>query len=159
MVDVFKINESIFLNTINESLGKSTFYKNINPIQCRNYINEHMGVNVAPLFEDVLPDQEMLKKNIDDKKKEYEEYIKDLEEKRDTLENMKSEASDTKDIDDAIDLINKEIEDTKADYKKYQKDDAVCFSFSARGNCVAGCDTIDLVAFYRGFTAERWSSA
>ena len=121
-VDVFKINENICVNTINSALGKSIFYKNVNPIQCRNYINEHMGINVAPMFEDVLPDQENTKKNIDEKKKEYEDYIESLEAKKETLEKMKDEASDTDDIDKAIDMINKEIEDTKNDYKKYQKD-------------------------------------
>ena len=121
-VDVFKINENICVNTINASLGKSIFYKNINPIQCRNYINEHIGINVAPLFEDVLPDQENAKKNIEEKKKEYEDYIESLEDKKETLERMKDESSDTDDIDKAIDMINKEIEDTKDDYKKYQKD-------------------------------------
>lgn len=121
-VDVFKINENICVNTINAALGKSVFYKNVNPIQCRKYINEHMGINVAPLFEDVLPDQENTKKNIEAKKQEYESYIKSLEDKKETLEKMKDEGSDTDDIDDAIDMINKEIEDTKNDYKKYQKD-------------------------------------
>ena len=121
-VDVFKINENICVNTINAALGKSTFYKNVNPIQCRNYINEHMGINVAPLFEDVLPDQENTKKKIDDKKKDYEDYIESLEAKKETLMKMKEESSDTDDIDKAIKMINKEIEDTKDDYKKYQKD-------------------------------------
>lgn len=121
-VDVFKINENICVNTINAALGKSTFYKNVNPIQCRNYINEHMGINLAPMFEDVLPDQENAKKNIEEKKKEYEDYIESLEAKKETLEKTKGESSDIDDIDKAIEMINKEIEDTKDDYKKYQKD-------------------------------------
>ncbi len=120
-VDVFKIKNNIFVNTVNENLKTSTFYRNVNPIQCRNYINEHMEINVAPLFEDVLPEQEKIEKEISDKKKEYEEYIESLEDKKEVLRNMKGEA-DSDDIDDAIAMIDKEIEDTKSDYEKYQKD-------------------------------------
>lgn len=120
-VDVFKIKNNIFVNTVNENLGISTFYRNVNPIQCRNYINEHMEINVAPLFEDVLPEQERVEKEIADKKKEYESYIESLEEKKQMLKSMENEA-DSEDIEDAIAMIDKEIEDTKADYEKYQKD-------------------------------------
>lgn len=121
-VDVFKINENIFVNTSDSQLGSSTFYRNVNPIQCRNYINEHMEINVAPLFEDVLPEQEDVEKGIEEKKKEYQSYIDDLENKKEQLMKMKSEDMDTDDIDSAIEMINKEIDDTKADFKKYQDD-------------------------------------
>lgn len=121
-VDVFRVNESLYVTTTDSGLGVFTFYKNVNPIQCRNYINEHMGINVAPLFEDILPEQDNVEKNAADKKKEFEDYIESLEEKKSQLLSMKDESSDTEDIDDAIDLIDKEIEDTKNDYKKFQKD-------------------------------------
>ena len=120
--DVFKLKESIFVNTTNSNLGRSTFYRNVNPIQCRNYINEHMEINCSPLFEDELPEQEKIEHDIETKKKEYQDYIDSLEEKKKTLMSMKDEAADTKDIDDAIDMIDKELEDTKKDFKKYQDD-------------------------------------
>lgn len=120
-VDVFRINENISVNTINPVLGKSTFYKNINPMQCRNYINEHMGINVSPIFEDMLPEQKKTEKKIEERKKDYERYIETLEEKKKVLEKMKNEA-DSEELDKAIDMIDKEIDDTKDDYKKFQKD-------------------------------------
>ena len=120
--DVFKIKESIFVNTTNDNLGRSTFYRNVNPIQCRKYINEHMEINCGPLFEDELPEQEKVVKDIENKKKEYQDYIDSLEEKKKTLQAMKDEGADTTDIDNAIDLIDKELDDTKSDYLKYQKD-------------------------------------
>ena len=121
-VDVFKMKGNIFVNCIDESLGTSTFYRNVNPIQCRNYINEHMEINVSPMFEDVLPDQDNVEKGINDKKKEYEDYINYLEDKKGTLESMKDEGADQDDLQKAIDMIDKEIEDTKSDYKKFQDD-------------------------------------
>ena len=119
-VDVFRIKNNLFLNTIDESLGRSVFYRNVNPIQCRNYINEHMEINIAPLFEDVLPDQDNIEKTIKEKCNEYDAYIESLESKKDTLMKMKGEGADEEDINKAIDMINQEIEDAKADYKKYQ---------------------------------------
>jgi len=121
-VDVFKIGNNICVNTIDESLGRSVYYKNVNPIQCKNYINEHMGINITSLFEDVLPDQDNAKKEYEAKKAEYEGYLESLESKKETLTKMKEESSDIEDIDNAIAMIDKEIEDTKADYKKYQED-------------------------------------
>ena len=120
-VDVFKINENIYVNTINSALGKSVFYHNVNPIQCRNYINEHMGINVAPLFEDMMPEQKDIQKSIEEKKHEYESYIESLENKKEILEKMIKDDADS-DIEDAIKMIDKEIEDTKKSYKKYQDD-------------------------------------
>lgn len=120
--DVFKIKESIFVNTTNDNLGRSTFYRNVNPIQCRNYINEHMEINCGQLFEDELPEQDKIVKNIEDKKKEYQDYIDSLEEKKKVLQSMKDEGADTEDIDRAIEMIDKELDDTKSDYLKYQKD-------------------------------------
>jgi len=121
-VDVFKIDNNIFVNTIDESLGRSVYYKNVNPIQCRNYINEHMGINISSLFEDVLPDQGNLAEARKAKAAEFEDYIESLEDKKNTLIKMKDESSDVDDIDDVIKMIDKEIEDTKADYKKFQQD-------------------------------------
>ena len=120
--DVFKLKESIFVNTTNKNLGQSTFYRNVNPIQCRKYINEHMEINCGPLFEDELPEQDKMVKAIDDKKKEYQDYIDSLEEKKQTLLAMKDEGADTEDIDNAIEMIDKELENTKEDFLKYQKD-------------------------------------
>ena len=120
-VDVFKIKNNIFVNTVNENLGLSTFYRNVNPIQCRNYINEHMEINVAPLFEDVLPEQEKVKSDIEAKGKEFDNYKQELKEKRESLLSMKTEAN-SKDIDDAIAMIDKEIEDVENDQEKYQQE-------------------------------------
>lgn len=120
--DVFKLKESIFVNTSNSNLGRTTFYRNVNPIQCRKYINEHMEINCDRLFEDELPEQEKIENTIEEKKKEYQDYIDSLEEKKATLLQMKDEGADTSDIDDAIDMIDKELADTKDDFLKYQKD-------------------------------------
>lgn len=121
-VDVFRIKDNLFVTTTDAALGRSTFYRNVNPIQCRNYINEHMSLNVAPMFEDILPNQKAILEDIDETKKSYETYLSDLDEKKKQLLSMKEDSDDTTDIDDAIKLIDDERKDVEASYKKYQEE-------------------------------------
>ena len=58
--DIFKLDESIYMSTHNNALMKHKFYRNVNPIACKNMLNEHMGINVSYLFEDMLPNQKSL---------------------------------------------------------------------------------------------------
>ena len=44
----FKIKENLSITTHDE-LGRHTFYRNSNPIQTSNIINEHMNLNVSNL--------------------------------------------------------------------------------------------------------------
>ena len=121
-VDVFRIKDNLFVTTTDAALNKSVFYRNVNPIQCRAYINEHMSLNVAPLFEDILPNQKAILEDIDETKKSYETYLSELDEKKELLMTMRDDAEDTEDIDAAIALIDDERKDVEDSYKKYQKD-------------------------------------
>ena len=55
---------------------------------------------------------------------------------------MKDEGADTDDIDKAIDLIDKELEDTKSDFLKYQKD--------ADKGCAVGGEAWESVGHFQG---------
>jgi len=121
--DVFRIKNNIFVTTTDAVLGTSTFYRNANPIQCRNYINEHMGINVAPLFEDILPNQKAILEGIEDTKKSYENYIDELTSQKEEFEKMKETSDDdVKEIDDAIKAIEDELADVQKKYEDFQKD-------------------------------------
>lgn len=120
-VDVFRIKNNIYVTTIDESMGKTTFYRNVNPIQAKNLINNHMNLNISALFEDVLPNQDKIKKDVDDTCKEYESYIQELSDKKDTLCAMKeSDGDDGGELAEAIKLVEDELEKVKNDYKDYQ---------------------------------------
>ena len=122
-VDVFRVKNNLFVTTTDKSLGTSTFYRNVNPIQCRSYINEHMSINVSPFFEDILPNQHAICEGIEEAKKEYETYIEELKNKKEEFEKMKDESDGADaDIDKAIKLIDDEIADMEKDYDKYKKD-------------------------------------
>ena len=122
-VDVFRLDNNIFVGLINENLGVKTFYSNVNPIQCRNFINEHMGLNISPLFEDILPGQQTILEGINDTKKEFEDYLEELNTNRNKLADLRECNEDsTEEIDAAIAAIDDEIKDTKEKYNKYTKD-------------------------------------
>lgn len=118
-VDVFKIKDKIFVTTIDESMAKVTFYRNVNPIQCRNIINEHMMINVSPLFEDVLPNQKAILEGIEETRKKYEECISELE---GHLHDFDDADPKDPDVEKAIKLVNDELEDVKKKYKQFQED-------------------------------------
>lgn len=124
-VDVFRIKNNLFVATNDTTLGSSTFYRNVNPIQCRSYINEHMSINVSSLFEDILPNQHAILEGVEEAKKEYETYIEELKNKKKEFEALRDESEGAEaDIDKAIALIDDDIADMEKDYEKYKKDTA-----------------------------------
>jgi hypothetical protein len=122
-VDVFRIKNNLFVATNDVKLGSSTFYRNVNPIQCRSYINEHMSLNVSSLFEDILPNQKAILEGVEEAKKEYETYIEELKNKKKEFEALRGECEGADaDIDKAISIIDDDIADMEKDYEKYKKD-------------------------------------
>ena len=122
-VDVFKVGKTLCMALINES-GTTEFYKDVNPIKCKDLMNEHMNFNVDAMFEEVMPNQKKLQEDIDETKTAYEAYIAELEKRKKELQSLK-EADDDIDKEElakAEDLIDKEIAAAKDDYSKYQKD-------------------------------------
>ena len=122
-VDVFRIKNNLFVTTVDKTNGISTFYKNVNPIQCRKYINEHMQLNVGELFEDILPSQESVKRMIMEKRALYEGYIEELQDKRKDFEELSNDPdADSETINKALQIIDDELDKAKKDYADYTKD-------------------------------------
>lgn len=122
-VDMFRLGNNIFVNAVNEDMLKSTFYHNVNPIQCRNIINKHMGINVASLFEDLLPSQDKIIMKLNETKNEYEDSIEKYEAAIEKLKAAKEDCSseeNEKKLDSAIKSAEKKVEDLKKEYKDWQ---------------------------------------
>lgn len=121
--DIFKLKNNLFVNTNDTNSGHKTFYRNVNPIQVSSIINEHMNMNVSNLFEDLQPNQNKIKKEIDETKASYEKYINELEDKKAELESCKEscDEEDEKNIEDALKIVEDELEKAKNDYSEYQK--------------------------------------
>lgn len=120
-LDLFKIKNNIFITTHNNVLRQHTFYRNVNPIQCANIINEHLNIEAEALFEDLMPNQDKIKKGLKETKEAYEERIKALKEKKEELESVMSEADDEESIKAALADIDSDIKDTEKEYKEWQE--------------------------------------
>lgn len=156
-VDVFRIKNNLFVATNDVKLGSSTFYRNVNPIQCRSYINEHMSLNVSSLFEDILPNQKAILEGVEEAKKEYETYIEELKNKKKEFEALRGECEGADaDIDKAISIIDDDIADMEKDYEKYKKD---AEQYMTGDDTDAEKDSPDDVAANYGVTAEEPSES
>ena len=122
-VDIFKIKENLSVTTHDE-LGRHTFYRNSNPIQTSNIINEHMNLNVSNLFEELQANSEQVKEEILSTKKSYENCIAELKERLTQLESCGESCSDDKDVAELNKLkeeVSDELTRVENDYKEYQK--------------------------------------
>ena len=124
-VDLFNLNGNIFVNAVNEEMLKATFYHNVNPIQCRNLINNHMGINVASLFEELIPSQDKLYLKLNETKSEYEASIAKYEATIEKLKKAKEEdisEDSEKKLDAAIEAAQAKVDELKKEYKDWQDD-------------------------------------
>lgn len=124
-LDLFNVNSNLFISTHNDMAHSHIFYRNVNPIQCKNIINEHMGLNVSSLFEDMLPNQKAILEGLEETKKTYEEKIEELRNLKDDLQAKADECDDEKDkkkLEDAIKDCEKDIEDAEKEFKDWQEE-------------------------------------
>lgn len=121
--DLFKLGNNIFIATHNESLAQHVFYRNVNPIFCKNKLNEHMGIKVSSLFSDLLPSQDKIILKLNETKNSYEESIEQYEDIIDQLKDTLAKASDEnkKEIEDSIKDAEAKLDDIKSEYKEWQK--------------------------------------
>ena len=122
-IDLFNLSGNIFVNAVNESMLTSTFYHNVNPIQCRNLINNHMGINVSYLFEDLLPSQDKMYIKLNETKNEYEASIAKYEATIEKLKKAKEEdisEDSEKKLDAAIEAAQTKVDELKKEYKDWQ---------------------------------------
>lgn len=122
-VDIFKIKENLSVTTHDE-FGRHTFYRNSNPIQTANIINEHMNLNVSNLFEELQSNSEQIKEEINSTKNSYENCINELKDRLTQLEGCTEACCDEKDVEE-LNKLKEEVEEELArvenDYKEYQK--------------------------------------
>jgi hypothetical protein len=114
--DVFKLRDNIFITTFDPLNNKTTFYRNINPIQAEKVMMEHMRFDVSKTFEDILPNKEKILSEIESTKKEYSDYIAELTSKRDqfSFDYYNNEVSKS-----VVDALTEELEEVKNEYKDY----------------------------------------
>ena len=123
--DLFNLGDHIFINAVNEDIDHSTFYRDVNPIQCKNIINNHMGINVASLFENLIPSQEKIIMKLNETQNEYQTNIDKLEETiakaKDALKTCTTDEGKKK-LEKAIKSADEKLSNLKKEYKEWQKD-------------------------------------
>lgn len=121
--DLFKLDQNIFIATHNDAIGQHTFYRNVNPIFCKNKLNEHMGINVSSLFSDLLPSQDKIILKLNETKNQYEDSIEKYEDMIEKLNKALETASDEnkEKLEKAIADAEEKLDDIKTEYKEWQK--------------------------------------
>jgi len=115
--DIFKLRENIFITTYDPLNNKSTFYRNINPIQAEKIMMEHMRFDVSKTFKNILPDKEKILSQIDEAKRAYNDYILKLEDK---INEFKSTNFSPNDVSNkVIEALEEELNEMKSEYKDY----------------------------------------
>lgn len=121
--DLFKLDEQIYIATHNDAIAQHTFYRNVNPIFCKNKLNEHMGINVSSLFSDLLPSQDKIILQLNETKNSYEESIEKYEDMIKKLKDALKDASEENKskLEKAVSDAEDKLDDIKAEYKEWQK--------------------------------------
>lgn len=122
---LYRLDENLFLSLENADTHSRTFYRNVNPIFCKNAINEHFQINVSSLFEDLLPSQDKIILRLNETKNEYEKSIEKYEKALDDLRDAKENATSVdveREIDSAIEDAEQKLRDVKDEYLQWQKE-------------------------------------
>ena len=114
--DIFKLRDNIFITTFDPINNKSTFYRNINPIQAEKIMIEHMKFDVSKTFAEILPNKEKILNEIDETKHSYNDYTRDLEKK---IAKFKINPYGQKVNTEVIEALQEELDDIKNEYKDY----------------------------------------
>ena len=122
--DIFKVDNNIFMTTHNDTINRHIFYSNVNPIFCKNKLNEHMGINVSSLFTDLLPSQDKIILKLNETKNQYEDSIEKYQDMISKLKDaLKSASEENKSkLEDAVKDAQEKLDDIKSEYKEWQKE-------------------------------------
>ena len=114
--NVFKLRDNVFITTHDPELGKSTFYRNINPIQAKNIMMEHLRFDVTSIYKGLLPNEEKIDEEINETKKEYNDYITELDKK---ITEFKLNPYGGEINEQVIEALEEELQEVKNDLKDY----------------------------------------
>lgn len=114
--DVFKLRDNISIATFNPMMGKGTFYRNINPMQAKNLMMEHLRFDVATAFDGLLPNDAKINEEIAETRNEYASYISDLENK---ILEFKSSSFNKKINEEVFIALEEELTEIKSEYRDY----------------------------------------
>jgi hypothetical protein len=113
--DIFKLRDNIFISTYDPINNKDTFYRNVNPIQAKEIMMEHLRYDVSKVFEDILPKEEKILAEVEETKAEYANYINLIE----TKLNVVLSQPNNKIKDELVKILTEELSEIKIEYQDY----------------------------------------
>jgi len=113
--DIIKLRNNIYITTYDPTNNKTTFYRNINPIQAEKVMMEHMRFDVSKTFADILPNKEKILAQINEAKKAYRDYITDLNQKIEKFNNQPINEVTSQ----VLEALQEELKEVKEEYKDY----------------------------------------
>jgi hypothetical protein len=113
--DIFKLRDNVFITTYDSINAKTTFYRNINPIQAEKIMMEHLRYDVSKTFSDLLPNKEKILSQINETKQEYSNYINVLDSKIKEF----NEQGNNEVVVSVLEALNEELDEVKNEYKDY----------------------------------------
>lgn len=114
--DVFKLRDNVSITTFDPQMGKGIFYRNVNPIQAKKLMMEHLRFDMTGTFRDLLPAEEKINEEIEETKKEYAACISDLEKR---IFEFKRTSLTSKSAPLVVEALEDELADIKNEYKDY----------------------------------------
>jgi len=117
--DILRLRDNIFITTYDPKNNKSTFYRNINPIQADKIMSEHMSFDVSKTFSDILPNKNKILNLISETKQSYSDYINNLKNRINEFESTYDNSKVSKEI---LDALNEELSEVKNEYKDYMNE-------------------------------------
>lgn len=122
-VDIFMIGESIHINKVNPVMNENVFIPSITATQGRNLVLEFMNYDLGNTFSSILPKEEQKIKALTEKKQEYLNAIKGLEEKKTLIENHTNPAiRNSSEVKELVIAISEEIAILKSEYYEVQNE-------------------------------------
>lgn len=119
-LDLFKVKDNIFVASHDNINEEHTFYRNVKPLQLKNIINRHFGLNVSNLFEELMPNQDKIVAEINELKNEYENRIESLLEMKQQIETIIEENGETEELLESVKQLTAQIKEAKREYKLFE---------------------------------------
>ena len=114
--DIFKLRDNIFITTHDSKISKSTLYRNINPIQAKHLMMEHLRFDISKTFQSLLPDEERILSEINETKEAYNDYIAELEKR---ITEFRSNPYAKEVNEQVVEALHEELKEVKDEYKDY----------------------------------------
>ena len=119
-VDIFKLDENIFITKEDPMMGRVDFFKNLNATQSKNLVIEYLNYDISESFTEMISSEDKQLKEYSKAKQSYIKAISKLEEKVKELSSINDPAIlESEEFQNILSILNQEIDSLKEEYNSY----------------------------------------